>query len=224
MYYLVYRITHKKSNQFYIGRHVTENIDDGYMGSGSSDILKDKKNLVKEILQVCDTPEIMLEKEVEYISDNINNPLCVNMIIGDPSHGVIQHSQKSKTKISKGMRVYKENNPDKFFEHMSKAGKSLKGHKQSEEHKLALSLKRKGVSKTKEFKSKVSEKMKGKLNRPRETLCKTWKITNLATNEVFIVEDRIRFCEQHNISYPSFNVGTRNNKVYKKNWLCEKLL
>jgi hypothetical protein len=224
MYYLVYRITHKKSNQFYIGRHVTENIEDGYLGSGSADILKDKKNLIKEILQICETAEIMLTKEIEYISDNISNPLCVNMIIGDPSHGVIQHSQKSKIKISKGMRVYKENNLDKFLKHMSKAGKSLKGHKQSKEHKLALSLKRKGVPKSKEFKNKVSDKLKGITNRPRETLCKNWKITNIITKEIFIVEDRVKFCEQNNLSYSSFNVGTRNKKIYKKTWLCEKLL
>jgi hypothetical protein len=146
------------------------------------------------------------------------------MIIGDPSHGVIQHSQKSKTKISKGMKVYKENNPDKFLEHMSKAGKSLKGHKQSEKHKFALSLKRKGVPKSEEFKNKVSNKLKDVSNRPRESLCKKWKITNIITKEVFIVEDRVKFCEQNNVSYPSFNVGTRNNKVYKKIWLCEKLL
>lgn len=224
MYYLVYRITHKKSNQFYIGRHITDNLEDGYLGSGSSEMLKDKKNLTKEIIQVFKTPEEMIHTEIQLISENINNPLCVNMIIGDPTHGVIQHSQKSRKKISKGMKIYKEKDPVKFLEHMSNAGKSLKGHRQSLDHRQTLSKVRKGVPKSEEFKQKVSASLKGSRNRPRDSLCKTWKINNIITNQVFIIEDRVKFCLDHNINYSSFNVATRNNKLYKKTWLCEKLV
>lgn len=224
MYYLVYLITHKKSRQYYIGRHITDNIEDGYMGSGSSEILKDKANLVKQILNVCDSIETMIEREIQLIKENINDPLCVNMIVGDPTHGVIHHSQESRNKISKGMKIYKEKNPKKFLEHMSNAGKSLKGHRQSKKHKETLSKIRKGIPKSEEFKNKVSQTLKGKRNRPRETLCKSWKITNILLNQTYIIDDRIEFCKKHNLNYASFNVSTRNNKLYKKTWLCEKLI
>lgn len=224
IYYTVYIITHKISKQYYIGRHITTNLEDGYLGSGSSPILSDKINLCKEIIGLYDSSEIMIQKEIEMISENINDPLCVNMIIGDPTHGVLKHSKKSKDKISKGLQNYKALNLEKFLSDKSKAGKALKGYKQSQSHKENLSIARKGKPKPQEFKEKVSNTLKGRTLRPRETLCKKWKITNVITNETFIVEDRVDFCEKIHVNYSCFNVGTRNNHIYKNTWLCEKFL
>lgn len=224
MFYLVYRITHQKSNHFYIGRHTTDNINDSYYGSGSHPLLKDRNNLTKEILFSYNSPEQMIQKEIELIIENINDPLCMNMIIGDPTYGgVINHSQKSKDRIKDGMIRHINQDPNSFKEKVSMAGKCLKGRKQSKEHIEKLSKARKGVVKSEEFKKKVSSTLSGRLLRPRKTLCKKWKITDIIENVEYITSDRVKFCEQIGIKYSCFNVGTRNNNIYKKRWLCEKI-
>ena len=98
MYYLVYKVTNKVNNKIYVGVHKTENIDDGYMGSGK--ILRraiDKHgidNFIKEILFEASTAEEMFEKEKEFVEvgkhtynikkggdggwDYINNSLYAN--------------------------------------------------------------------------------------------------------------------------------------------------
>lgn len=227
IYYYVYKIIHKETNEFYIGRHVSNSLQDTYMGSGSSSMLKDKTKLLKEILFVYDDIEQMIQKEIQLIEENFDNPLCENMIIGDPTYGgVIKHSVSSKIKISEGLRRWRLQNPEwaATNDHKNSIRTSIRfrGIPHSDDHKQNASKARKGIPKSDDNKRALSESMKGKLCRPRESLCKSWIVTNILTNEVFYVNDRAKFCKDHNINYPCFNVGTRHGVLYKKTWLCEK--
>lgn len=73
-HYLIYKITCSINNKIYIGKHKTNNIDDGYMGSGS--LLKYEQNLFgldkfkKEILFECNSEEEMNAKEAEIVNED----------------------------------------------------------------------------------------------------------------------------------------------------------
>lgn len=80
-HFYLYKITNKINGKIYIGVHETENLNDGYMGSGSILKLAKEKhglsNFDKEIIEWFDTADKMYlrEKELvteEFISDRSN--------------------------------------------------------------------------------------------------------------------------------------------------------
>jgi len=73
MYFTIYKITNKINGKTYIGKHQTENLNDGYFGSGNGikyAIAKyGKDNFVKEILHVFDNESDMNAKEAELVTE-----------------------------------------------------------------------------------------------------------------------------------------------------------
>jgi hypothetical protein len=73
-YYTVYKTTNLINNKIYIGLHATDNINDGYLGSGiflKKAIKKyDYKNFKKEILYVFDNKKDMITKEKEIVNED----------------------------------------------------------------------------------------------------------------------------------------------------------
>jgi hypothetical protein len=86
-FYIVYQINNKINNNIYIGAHITENLNDGYFGSGSNikKAVKEfgKENFEKIILYNLDNKEEMLEKEKELVNDEfIKCGDTYNIILG----------------------------------------------------------------------------------------------------------------------------------------------
>ena len=86
-YHYFYKITNLINDHFYYGVHNTDNLNDGYMGSGKRLALAYKKygieNFKKEILKFFNTKEDAFEYESEIVNEylvNINE--CYNLTNG----------------------------------------------------------------------------------------------------------------------------------------------
>lgn len=115
-YNFVYKTTNLINGKIYIGVHSTNNLDDGYLGSGNLIVQSIKKygkeNFSREILEYFDTREEAYFKESEIVSsefilrDNVYN-------ITEGGMGVLTHSQEGLQKLSeinKTMAIMREPN------------------------------------------------------------------------------------------------------------------
>jgi len=153
MYYTIYKITNKLNGNFYIGKHKTKNLDDGYMGSGKLIRAAINKygieNFEKEILEIFDTEEEMNEAEKRYVvlGEGSYN-LCPG---GQGGWGYInqnnlggtlgkKHSNETKTKIALSVKNIMLN--ERRYELTSwclKNGNGMLGKKHSHETKAKMS-------------------------------------------------------------------------------------
>lgn len=86
-FHYIYRITNKLNGKFYIGMHSTDNLDDGYFGSGkylSHSISKHgKENHEMEILEHYFSREDLADREKELVNQQaIQDPACMNIKVG----------------------------------------------------------------------------------------------------------------------------------------------
>ena len=111
MNYLIYKTTNLLNTKYYIGCHQTDNLNDGYLGSGKHlkyAIKKYGKNNFKfEIMYSLSSKEEMFELERSIVNEDlINSPLTYNLKIGGSggNPGIIgafkgkKHSDETKEK------------------------------------------------------------------------------------------------------------------------------
>ena len=80
----LYKTTCLVTGKYYIGMHSTSNLDDGYMGSGKRLRYNIRKygvdNHNKEILEFFETRELLIEAEINAITeDMIVDINCMNL-------------------------------------------------------------------------------------------------------------------------------------------------
>jgi hypothetical protein len=86
-YHFIYKTTNLLSGKYYIGMHSTDNLEDGYMGSGKrlrySLNKYGKENHKVEILEFFDSREALVEREKWIVSLNeIAKEECMNLVVG----------------------------------------------------------------------------------------------------------------------------------------------
>jgi len=115
IYYIIYRVTNLINNKYYIGMHRTNDLKNGYMGSGKLIRAAIKKygieNFKKEVLHHFDNEEEMKNKEKELVVlEEQSYNLCPG---GKGGFGYINKNDLNFTyeknkRITKGWQVTKE--------------------------------------------------------------------------------------------------------------------
>lgn len=86
-YHYIYKTICIITNKFYIGMHSTDNLDDGYVGSGKrlwySINKHGKENHICEILEFLESRELLKERERELVNEDLlNDSKCMNLKLG----------------------------------------------------------------------------------------------------------------------------------------------
>ena len=134
MYHTIYLTTNTINQKKYIGKHSTDDLDDGYLGSGKALKMAIRKygreSFIKQILFVFDTQEDMDKKEAELIGEEVaKNTHYYNMSPGGEGGDVLKYSSKEK-RIAKGEKI----------------SRLFKGKPKSEHHRKAISVHHADVS------------------------------------------------------------------------------
>ena len=159
-YHFIYKTTNLLSGRFYIGMHSTDDLDDGYLGSGHRLKLAIKKygkeNFKREILEFVDNRKLLSEREEEIVNlDLLAREDCMNLKVGgkggwpksanEKFKWLLENDSEFRNKISRdsresAIRLHKEGKLKSWSETYSGVGE-----KHTEETKIKISEAKKGT-------------------------------------------------------------------------------
>lgn len=158
MHYTIYKTTNLKNGKFYIGKHQTEDLDDGYLGSGTilaKAILKHgKENFKKEILFDFASEYEMNEKEKELVDLLlVEDPNCYNIALGGKGGCICLFEghpkyEEIKKKLSVAASARREELIARAKENHKVQRIGMYGKTQTDHQKRVVSEANRGVKKT----------------------------------------------------------------------------
>lgn len=235
MYYTIYKTTNLINGKFYIGKHQTKNLDDGYMGSGiniKSAIAKyGLENFKKDILYIFETEEEMNAKEKELVTgefcqrENTYN-LCeggkggfgyINASgINLGSNNVMNRSPEIKTRVILAGKKTRSSNKE-FYDNISRNNFAI-----SHEKRRGTKDPNHGIK----MKMHFTEYWKNNKEEMRDKLSSTFIITTPSgeTIETNRLQD---WCKENNIPHVSLWNTSRTGKILLKGkgkgYSCQKI-
>ncbi len=107
-YHVIYKTTCLINEHYYIGMHSTDNLDDGYLGSGKKlwQSLKrhGKENHKCEILEHCSSREAVRKREAELVNyELLFEEKCMNLTLG--GSGDLSHIHDNPDNWAKNQKV-----------------------------------------------------------------------------------------------------------------------
>jgi group I intron endonuclease len=135
--HIIYKTTNIKTGKFYIGKHSTDNLEDGYLGSGIAlnDSIKKYgiENFKREIIEFCQDPEHLSEREKYWIvSENSIIPNGYNISLGGKGGDNFTHNPNKdviREKMSINRKPRKATPEERERRSRMMIGKKLKSHK-----------------------------------------------------------------------------------------------
>jgi len=182
IYNLIYKTTHTDSGKIYIGAHSTDNLDDGYLGSGTNlkrDIIIYGKDAFSfRILEHHDNADDMFLSEKNIVNKEFRDRAdTYNLKTGGYGGRASEESRKKMSAASKGRPKSKEHRASLS---LAKQGKTRclhtiatkarmsaasKGRPKSKEHRASMSVAATGRKASDTTKAKMSASRKGKQQR-----------------------------------------------------------
>jgi hypothetical protein len=155
-YHFIYKTTNLLSGRYYIGMHSTDNLDDGYLGSGNRLKLAIRKygknNFIRVIIEFCESREELRNKESEIITlEEVAKKECMNLAVGGKGGFTNSGGPKSFSNKMKIDNEFRKKHSLISSERMKKTHSEGKikyntflGKKHSEETKKKMSQSKKG--------------------------------------------------------------------------------
>lgn len=169
-YHFVYRTNCIKTGKYYLGMHSTNDLNDGYLGSGirlKASIQKygfDKHT--REIFEWCANRELLEKREAEIITEErLNDPSCLNIAYGGQGGKIVEFTHEHRRKISEslvGNQRSKKKRTNETKKKISEARKGKSRPKFSDEWRQNISEAAKKRFKSSSERDKISQKMREK--------------------------------------------------------------
>lgn len=118
-YHFIYKTTCNVTGRYYIGMHSTDNLDDGYLGSGRRLRYSINKygieNHIREILEFCSSREELKSREEEIVNlSEIQKDNCLNLMEGGSGGAQSPEIQRKWIEAGKNAFIIKIENEKSF--------------------------------------------------------------------------------------------------------------
>jgi group I intron endonuclease len=107
-FHFIYKTTCTITGKYYIGLHSTDNLEDGYLGSGRrikySLNKYGKENHIREIVEFCETRKDVIKREAEIVNiDELTNENCINIKLGGGENAMYGKFMDDEHKLKIGL-------------------------------------------------------------------------------------------------------------------------
>jgi DNA-binding transcriptional regulator YiaG len=166
-YHFLYKTVNEKNEKYYIGVHSTNDIDDGYLGSGTrikkSVQYHGRESHKRTILGFFETRETAFDKEKEIVNEELlKDPKCMNIMTGGAGFLNEEYckiagrkgNERFNRRLKEDKEFYKEfckkqseaniKNPRGWASDVEKYKYSFKGEKHTKETRERMEISNKG--------------------------------------------------------------------------------